>query len=146
MSRFIRVRNVAIRLFVIAILPCAACKTKDEADPNRAAEPSAVPSGSATANSTDKSDDSTESSRCQVFCVHTESLRCGPISACEGGCQKMLSSPTCPTELRRFFDCAQNEPVGNWECNKGTPALKNGFCDATQAAFVGCLRSKVTAR
>jgi hypothetical protein len=146
MSPIIRVRNFAIRLFMIAILTCIACKTNNEADSSRAVEPSAVASSSVTANSTEKSEGSAESSRCKVFCAHTESLECGPVSLCETGCQKMLASPTCPTELRRFFDCAQNEPVGNWECNKGTPALKNGFCDASQAAFVGCLRSKVTAR
>jgi hypothetical protein len=78
---------------------------------------------------------------CRKFCAHTESLRCGPGSLCQHGCQKMLASTICPAELSRFFECAEKEPVEHWECNAQTPALKNGFCDETQSDFVKCLRS-----
>lgn len=87
-----------------------------------------------------KSDVSTVE-RCRKFCAHTESLHCGPPEKCEQGCQQMLDANVCRVHLLKFFSCAEKEPVNHWQCAEGTPAIKDGWCDAQQAAFAACIQT-----
>src|SRR5260221_656917 len=89
---------------------------------------------------------SPEQRRCGSLCAHTDSIACAPVSLCEHGCLKMLTAGVCSSQVRRFFDCAEREPVKSWECNNGTPALKNGVCDREQAEFFACFKSAAMSR
>jgi hypothetical protein len=83
-------------------------------------------------------------SRCRSFCEHTQSMNCGPAPRCVLACEKMLRPGPCSSQVDKFFECAEKEPVTNWECNNGTPALRNGFCDDAQSRFFECFRSHTT--
>lgn len=85
--------------------------------------------------------------RCRQLCSHTQSLRCGTPESCEAGCRQMLDSDICRSEMLAFFDCGQKQPIDRWECDQGTPSIKDGYCNESQAAFFACIQSSaVTAK
>lgn len=143
------IRALDSRWLVIAVIgiPCVGCNTR-HANADAAEKPSPTPldPGSESKSESKPTADPPAAlmsapQRCQRFCAHTEPLHCGPGAKCEQGCEQMLSASVCRSELLKFFDCAEHESLDHWECDTGTPSIKDGWCDAPQAAFAACLQS-----
>ena len=141
-------RNHVFALGVVWITCAVGCNKHDDAsDTKSSSAASELGSSQPKAESKPVSDPpaaSTSQERCRKFCGHTESMHCGPPSKCAEGCERMLDANVCRAQVLKFFDCAEREPVDHWECDHGAPSIKDGFCEAPQAAFVECLQTSGT--
>jgi hypothetical protein len=50
-----------------------------------------------------------------------------------------MQLPGCNAQLQEFMRCAAAQPAARWECDEGTPALKEGTCDSEQAKVAACM-------
>src|SRR5262249_26771516 len=99
------------------------------APPPAAVPPPAAPSTNAGADP------------CAGICDRVRPLGCKHNEGCVAQCREMRQVPTCASEMTAVLGCFGREPVAHWECSEdGTPAIKDGFCDAEQSKFVACVQ------
>jgi hypothetical protein len=102
-------------------------------------QPTAVTVASATvASATAPVAEPAPAVTCRDYCGRLAGLRCGTSAACEAACSEMTRSTSCRRELAKFLDCSMRVAVEHWECDEGLPALKDGQCEAPQAAVAAC--------
>ena len=80
---------------------------------------------------------------CTAICETTRPLKCATDAECHASCSEMRNAAQCGRELRAFLGCLSVQPVQHWECDDGTPSIKEGHCEAEQGAFEKCLGSGV---
>ncbi len=79
---------------------------------------------------------------CRAGCEHVKALNCKAKTGCETACVESFSLPVCGKEFEAFLLCSGKQPLTNWECNEGgVAALKDGPCDAEQAAIIKCAQA-----
>ena len=76
---------------------------------------------------------------CRTLCSKTASLNCGDEASCIGGCEATFGAPVCPSPFHEVLKCLVREPKESFECDSGTPTLREGHCEAEQAAAATCL-------
>jgi hypothetical protein len=77
---------------------------------------------------------------CAALCVHSTELKCGEAENCGALCKQSLSGEICAAEQRAANACMLTQPTANWECSEmGVAALKDGFCEHEQEAFLKCM-------
>lgn len=84
---------------------------------------------------------------CPALCNHTVKHACGmALPECVSGCEGMLSLPVCQHEVKVAYGCMAGQPTENFECHEGAAVIKDGYCDAEQGAFAGCLERLAKSR
>ena len=77
---------------------------------------------------------------CVVLCDRSRELGCKKQQECPALCRQMLDDGSCKAELTSAFRCFAREPASNWECGEeGIASIKDGYCDAQQARYFGCM-------
>jgi len=78
---------------------------------------------------------------CNRICAAATQLGCTKSASCVPSCVAMeRSTPECTAQLSSFFRCLASQSADHWEClEDGTGAIREGFCEAEQAAFAACL-------
>jgi hypothetical protein len=140
---------------LFATLDCA-CSREGGASASKADKTSsAAPKGATSANLTDLASDSkaplgasasaagskpsAEPGLCARLCEHTERLKCGATpKQCSADCEQVLSAPKCALETRAAFECIAAQEAAAFECNDSMATIKNGNCNAQQAAVARC--------
>ncbi len=81
---------------------------------------------------------------CQGICQRTKALGCGSVAECLSACAKVNDGSICAEEMSAFMDCALTHPAKHWECtDNGVAAIRNGYCDTQQLAFIRCAQATV---
>lgn len=58
----------------------------------------------------------------------------------------MLALPVCQQEVKVAYGCMAAQPAETFECHEGAAVIKDGYCDAEQGAFAGCLERLANSR
>jgi len=83
-------------------------------------------------------------STCAKICNRSRDLKCQHADRCLTNCLGMASLTPCSPSISAFFACLVKEPSSHWECDDdGVAAIREGFCDATQAAALACMEAKM---
>jgi len=77
---------------------------------------------------------------CERACRAPLELGCKSAATCVASCLAMASVGSCAKQLSSFYECLASQPKEHWEClEDGTGAIRDGYCEAEQAAFAACL-------
>jgi hypothetical protein len=120
-----------------SVPPAISSAPKPAAAPPAAAAPAAqvAPAAPVAAGAPTKGDP------CARICDRTVSLGCKRAATCAESCRQMRDHAACAREMAAVLNCFAREPVAHWSCNEeGEAAIKDGFCDAEQGQFAGCIQ------
>ena len=77
---------------------------------------------------------------CVTVCERSKELKCRAVAECPQRCAESRNVAACNSEMSAVLQCVIREPVGHWECGEdGLASIKDGYCDAEQAAFMACV-------
>jgi hypothetical protein len=141
------------RLFAFAFFALSACEGRSET--TRSASESATAQQAlveATATSRGPGDRAPAalagdgSNHCTRVCELTRELDCPGQAGCVQACTRASTVPFCQEQLTEVFECMTAQSVDAWLCgDAGLAEIRQGYCDAEQAAFVRCAQSAAQA-
>jgi hypothetical protein len=77
---------------------------------------------------------------CVTVCERSKALKCRAVAECARRCAESRNLAACNSEMSAVLQCIIREPAGHWECSEdGLASIKDGYCDAEQAAFMACV-------
>jgi hypothetical protein len=133
------------------VLSCSLTACGDSA---RAAEPVATPAAREAVVAAAKEPTSQaappaaaipDDGSCAAICSETHALGCSTELVCLATCGEMRASTVCTQQIGAFLTCAATRKRADWECgDEPLPVLREGVCNAEQAAISGCLEQLAT--
>jgi len=79
---------------------------------------------------------------CEVLCAADQAHLCGGYVCSEPICRSALlydPFPWCVETMLGYGECLSQQPVADFACNEGFPALQTNACNQEYGTFRGCL-------
>jgi hypothetical protein len=139
---------------VVAFFALSACEgraeTKESATHESATAPlelvAATAASSAGGDRAPTPEVRSGSNHCTRVCELTRELDCPGQAGCVQACTRASTVPFCQEQLTEVFECMTAQSVDAWLCgDAGLAEIRQGYCDAEQAAFVRCAQSAAQA-
>jgi hypothetical protein len=77
---------------------------------------------------------------CTTMCRYPLEIHCAAADGCVAECEHAWDIDVCRDTMRRSLSCFAAQGKDAWACDEdGLPAVKEGHCDAEQAAHAECM-------